>query len=119
MLCSNSEVEEPPGPGRPSYYPENEPPTRGHDWHSQSTSPPNRTQDFARVVRLTPEVAPDSSTPGLFLTDAPPCFTHTSSGGAHVLSECHITTGARQIIDSQARLHSSQDWHKAEEENER
>jgi hypothetical protein len=119
MLCSNGEVEEPPGPGRPSYYPENEPPTRGHDWHSQSTSPPNWTQDFARVVRLTPEAAPYPSTPGLCLTDVPSCFTHTSFEGVHLLSEWCITPGARQVTNGQARLYSFLARHKAEEENER
>jgi hypothetical protein len=76
MLCSNSEFEEPPGPGRPSYHRENVPPTRWYDWRSRSTYPLNRNQDTARVLRLTSEALAGSSAPGLFLRGAPPGFTH-------------------------------------------
>ncbi len=68
------EFEEPPGPGRPPHPWEDLPQTQWNDWRWQLSHRLNTVEDFARVIRLTPEELAGLSAPGRFRVDVTPYF---------------------------------------------
>jgi lysine 2,3-aminomutase len=74
MKETDIEFEEPPGHGRPPYPWEDFPPKQWNDWRWQLTHRLNTIEDFARVIRLTPEEVAGLSAPGRFRVDVTPYF---------------------------------------------
>jgi lysine 2,3-aminomutase len=74
MKKTDVEFEEPPGHGRPPQPWEDIPLKQWNDWRWQLTHRLNTIEDFARVIRLTPEEVAGLSAPGRFRVDVTPYF---------------------------------------------
>ena len=74
MKESDSESEEPPGHGRPSYSWEEVPPAQWNDWCWQLAHWLNTVDELAQIIRLTPEEVAGLAAPGHFRVDITPYF---------------------------------------------
>lgn len=72
--CARTELEEPPGHGRPPHPWEDVPITHWNDWRWQLSHRLSTVQDLARVIHLTPEEVEGLSSPGLLRVDVTPYF---------------------------------------------
>lgn len=69
-----SDSQEPPGLDEPPHAWKGVPPAQWNDWRWQLAHRLSTVQDFARVIRLTPEELRGLSAPGLFRVDVTPYF---------------------------------------------
>ena len=70
----NIELEEPPGLTKPPHPWEEVPLAQWNDWRWQLSHRLNSVEDFAQVIRLTPEEVEGLSAPGRFRVDITPYF---------------------------------------------
>jgi len=71
---THTESEEPPGQGRPPHPWEDVPLAQWNDWRWQLSHRLNTVEDFARVIRPTPDEVVGLSAPGHFRVDVTPYF---------------------------------------------
>lgn len=74
MKETKTEIEEPPGRGRPPHPWEDVPPAQWDDWRWQLTHSLNSVEELAQVIRLTPEEVAGLSAPDLFRVGITPYF---------------------------------------------
>jgi lysine 2,3-aminomutase len=70
--CARTELEEPPGHGRPPHPWEDVPLAQWNDWRWQLSHRLNTVEDFVQVIRFTPEEVEGLSAPGLLRVDVTP-----------------------------------------------
>jgi len=94
----NIELEEPPGLTKPPHPWEEVPLAQWNDWRWQLSHRLNSVEDFAQVIRLTPEEVEGLAAPGLFRVDITPYFASLMDrletwrfGGFHPFQPSHQT----------------------------
>ena len=89
---THTESEEPPGQGRPPYPWEDVPLAQWNDWRWQLSHRLNTVEDFAQVIRPTPDEVVGLSAPGHFRVDVTPYFASLMD------PEYHMCPIRRQVI---------------------